>query len=377
MAEVELKNGYLKISNSLFDNLFLRDFNKRELVIISLILRLSYGFNKKYAIIKPKSALSICGLYPADINKTLNSLIKNKVIHAYANDIYEINKNFDEWLIGFSKNFDEVKLTSLKSLQFEDKILSETLKNDSENLSKTLKNNDDFLSETLKENEVNYLNNFKQNTKKDLSETLKNNDDNLSKTLKGDLVKHLKKSEIFKQNTYTPISKTLKKNQNLLVKHLKTQRGNADIESVTGGRKYIIKDILNTYLNTLLKEKREKFNNKNSNKKLPKNFDPFLNNPIVEIFKQNYKKILKKRDCYLDAIKINRLTEIYTDRPEIIDQIPDIITKYSKIRFTGMVDPPSLKWLINEGGWAGILNGEYDQYMQEPTNERTDDGWTL
>ena len=343
MAEVELKNGYLKISNSLFDNLFLRDFNKRELVIISLILRMSYGFNKKYAIIKPKSALSICGLYPADINKTLKSLVNNKVIHAYANDIYEINKNYDEWLIGFSKNFDEVKLTSLKSLQFEDKILSETLKNNDENL----------------------------------SETLKNNDDNLSKTLKGNLVKHLKKTGIFKQNTYNPISKTLKKNQNLLVKHLKTQRGNADVKGVTGGRKYIIKDILNTYLNTLLKEKREKFNNKNSNKKLPKNFDPFLNNPIVEIFKQNYKKILKKRDCYLDAIKINRLTEIYTDRPEIIDQIPDIITKYSKIRFTGMVDPPSLKWLINEGGWAGILNGEYDQYMQEPTNERTDDGWTL
>ena len=59
VAEVKLKNGYLRISVSLFENLYFRNFSKRELQIISLILRLSYGYHKKTAYIKPKNWLEL------------------------------------------------------------------------------------------------------------------------------------------------------------------------------------------------------------------------------------------------------------------------------------------------------------------------------
>ena len=80
VAEVKLKNGYLRISVSLFENLYFRNFSKRELQIISLILRLSYGYHKKTAYIKPKTWFSVCGLYKQDINKILSDLKAKNVI---------------------------------------------------------------------------------------------------------------------------------------------------------------------------------------------------------------------------------------------------------------------------------------------------------
>lgn len=65
---------------------------------------------------------------------------------------------------------------------------------------------------------------------------------------------------------------------------------------------------------------------------------------------------------------------MYTDNPEIINQMPEIVKKYSKLNFSNGIGRPSLKWLLNDGNWSGILNGDYDKYLEE---EEVIDGWTL
>jgi hypothetical protein len=91
-------------------------------------------------------------------------------------------------------------------------------------------------------------------------------------------------------------------------------------------------------------------------------------------------EILKKDECHLDNFKINKLTELRAEHPVFFERLPEILTKYSKITFPSG-NKPGTKWLILEGNWTGILNGEYDQYIKdEETSEQTydrKDGWDL
>ena len=346
MAEVKLKNGYLKISNSLYDNLYFRNFTKREILIVSLIVRLSYGFNHKTALIKPKTWFCVAGLYKSDINSTLTGLINKRVIISHGDNVYSLNKNYDEWLVNYPKNFNERKFMLLKSAQFGSK-----------------QNTNKKVSETLTQ---------------EISETLTNTNNEVSKTLtknENELVNHLQNIKNSKQNTNNEVSKTLTKNENELVNHLQNEPEETTGASNTTVSKNIIKDILNTsikdiYINT--------DTNINADTNKTKKFDPYFNNPIVENFKKEYEKKLKIKRCYLDNFQINKLTEISIDNPDFAENIPLILDKFSKIKFSNGIGKPSLKWLINDGNWARILNGECDQYIDGIQNTNyEEESWKL
>lgn len=271
VAEVKLKNGYLRISVSLFENLYFRNFSKRELQIISLILRLSYGYHKKTAYIKPKTWFSVCGLYKQDINKILSDLKAKNVIRDLGNNTYSLNKNYDEWLVSYPKNFDMQKFNILKMLQ--------------------------------------------QNSK---------------------------------QNTYEEVSETLTKEG---VKNLPKNAENEDGAI----------DLIGSKDN---KDNKDNTNNIYNNK----HFDPYFNNPVVDKFKKEYERIFNTTRCYLDAIQINKLTEISVDNPDFINKIPEILSKYKRIEFSNGISKFNLRGLINDGKWAAILNGEYDAYIRPEEN---------
>lgn len=329
MADVKLKNGYVRVVNNLFDQLFLREFTLKQLRVVMLILRLSYGYNKKYAIIKPKSRFNFANIHNPDINKILDELINKKVIIKIAEDCYSFNKDYDVWEVPYHKFYDEKKFTELLYLQF---------------VSKTLTT--------------------------DISETLTND---ISETLTEGLVNHSQKTEKSEQNTNTSISETLTKNKNLLVKHSQEQPENPDNEDNTNPQKDIIKDNIKTYIKDTIKGDEGENNKKNTPK-----IDPYFNNPIAEYFKSEYKRISKKDDCYLDNFKLNKLLEINSDYPEFKERLPEILEKFFKITFPSG-NKPTTKWLIIEGNWTGILNGEYDQYITDETQEskKECDGWTL
>lgn len=107
-----------------------------------------------------------------------------------------------------------------------------------------------------------------------------------------------------------------------------------------------------------------------------KKFDPYFNNPVTDKFKSEYNKIYKSK-CYLDNYKINKLLEISSENPNFTEKLPEILNKFSKLKFFKgeKATKPTLKWLILEGGWAGILNGEYDQFIDKPAPELKKD-WT-
>lgn len=329
MADVKLKNGYVRVVNNLFDQLFLREFTLKQLRVVMLILRLSYGYNKKYAIIKPKSRFNFANLHNPDINKILNELINKKVLLNIAEDAYSINKDYDAWEIPFHKFYDEKKFTELLYLQ--------------------------FVSETLTP---------------EVSETLTND---ISETLTEGLVNRSQKTVKRERNANNDISETLTKNENLLVKHLQEQPENPDSKDNTSLQKDIIKDNIKTYIKDTIKGDEGENNKKNSPK-----MDPYSNNPIAEYFKSEYKRISKKDDCYLDNFKLNKLLEINSDYPEFKERLPEILEKFFKITFPSG-NKPTTKWLIIEGNWTGILNGEYDQYIADETQEskKECDGWTL
>ncbi len=354
-VEVKTKNGYVKIANNLFENIFIKSFTKRELEVILLIIRLSYGFNRKKAIIKPKSRFMLVGIYRQDINTILNGLISKNVIVDHGNSEYSLNKHFDEWNIKNNSYFNEDHFNELKGLQFKEYVTAidtNCKQKTYKGVSKKLTSN---VSEELTNNEVKNLQNVSKKLTNDVSKKLTNNE-----------VKNLQKSENCKQKTYKGVSKKLIKNENLYVKNLQTQPENASGDDNTSPPKDIFKDMLKTSLNTCIKG--------NEQKNSIKNFDPYFNNPLVEKFKKEYERIFKIQRCYLNNFQINKIIEICAEAPEFVEKMPEILEKMKKIKFSQ--GSTSIKWLLESGNWAGILNGEYDKYMQEDTPDDID-GWDI
>ena len=318
VAEVKLKNGYLRISVSLFENLYFRNFSKRELQIISLILRLSYGYQKKTAYIKPKNWFSVCGIPRPDIFSTLRGLIAKNVIRDLGNNTYSLNKNYDEWAVTYPKSYDEDKLNILKMIQ----------KSGSKTLPK----------EVVKRDQKE-----KQNPTESGSEILPS-----SETLPKTVVNYDQENNIGSRNTTESGSETLPKEV------VKYDRKNAENEDGAI-------DLIGSKDN---KDNKDNTNNIYNNK----HFDPYFNNPVVDKFKKEYERIFNTTRCYLDAIQINKLTEISVDNPDFINKIPEILSKYKRIEFSNGINKFNLRGLINDGKWAAILNGEYDAYIRPEEN---------
>lgn len=112
MARPQTKNGYIRIANELFNELNFRDFNKLHLEIINFILRLSYGCNKKWAKIAPKSLFRLYGVNISYVYQGLKFLERNKVIKIQG-DFYSLNKNYDEWKIAYKNGVDFEKLANV------------------------------------------------------------------------------------------------------------------------------------------------------------------------------------------------------------------------------------------------------------------------
>ena len=110
MANPQLKNGYIKIANSLYEEIMLRNFSKREINAILLIIRNTYGCDKKFAIIPQYTKFfGACGIYKQDIKKVLEKLESHKVIKWDKNtNIFGFNKNFDEYVDNIKRLIDVI-----------------------------------------------------------------------------------------------------------------------------------------------------------------------------------------------------------------------------------------------------------------------------
>ena len=293
MADVQLKNGYIRIASQLFEQFFIRDFSPIQLRILLMLIRLSYGCHKKTAKIKPQNLFNMAYVYEGDIKRELKHLERNKVIECnYEEKIFSLNKNFDEWKVSYHKLFDEEKFAKLLHINL------------SCGLRKNLVDNKEI--EATK-NETSLA------TKGNLSCRLSNNlDDN-----------ELSQPE----NT------------------CKEGVSNQPINSI----KDSIKDN-NIYIN----------NNKESKK-----IDPYIN-PYKKKFTEEYKKYFGT-DCYLNNFQLQKLAEMAVEIENFEAVIPVLLEKFSKVsfNFNGEIKKPGLRWLIEEGNWADVLSGQFDEKRKE------------
>lgn len=114
MADVQLENGYVRIANEIWDEIIRRDFTKRQKDILLLILRLSYGCNKKTAHIPQMVDFSLCGVTKNNIKSELVYLTGMKVIE-WDQDamIFSFNKNYTFWQASPVRFWDEEKFKDL------------------------------------------------------------------------------------------------------------------------------------------------------------------------------------------------------------------------------------------------------------------------
>ncbi len=339
---VDIKKGYVKIANNLFENIFIRDFTKRELELILLIIRLSYGFNRKRAIIEPKARICLIGIQASNIDRTLDRLLDKKVILSHGNNIYSLNKHYDQWQIRINKYFSDEKFTNLKALQLKKDVITEITKND-----------DNY----YQADNVNIITPIISSNQED--------NNNVINTITPTLSPRYQNNDNYYQGDNTDIITPIIKNEKTLSPREYQEGVNAETTDNTDPHKDIFKDMLNTSLNTCIKGNEDT----NSSKK----FDPYFNNPVVEKFKSLYEKNLKVARCYLDNFQIHKLIEISAENPDFLEKLPLIIEKYARIEFSNGINKFGIRGLINEGKWAAILNGEYDKYIK-PENENFDLG---
>jgi len=129
MANPQLENGYTRTANELSEAIMQSDFSKRQLNILNLVIRMSYGCGKKSALLR-YSDFELVGVHKSDIKRELEYLSgEPNVLHT--EDIGDmlrisINKDYTTWRISIVKGFNQQKWDELLARNLDDRV-GETL----------------------------------------------------------------------------------------------------------------------------------------------------------------------------------------------------------------------------------------------------------
>lgn len=99
----------------------------------------------------------------------------------------------------------------------------------------------------------------------------------------------------------------------------------------------------------------------NSEKKF---LDPFVTNPLIRFFKDEYFKIFNNKP-YLTAIERNKLCELSSDIEDFKGTIPIVLKKLKEVDFGFDNWKPTASWLLKDSNYTAILNGAYDKQKKQ------------
>lgn len=100
MKSPQLENGYTKISNEIIEALAKTKLNGEALRILFVIIRKTYGYNKKEDKISLSQFMLTTSLMKSAVCRGLKRLINMNIIIKIDNEdiqIYRFNKDFDSW----------------------------------------------------------------------------------------------------------------------------------------------------------------------------------------------------------------------------------------------------------------------------------------
>ena len=103
MADVQPENGYTKIANELIEALARAKLNGTQRRILDIIIRSTYGWNKKSHPISLTFIEQGTGIDKTQIKRELKTLIQKQIVKVYVEPDFNnpreigINKDYDKW----------------------------------------------------------------------------------------------------------------------------------------------------------------------------------------------------------------------------------------------------------------------------------------
>ena len=130
MASPQKENGYTSISNELLEQIYRRRFSASQLKILLLVIRFTYGFNRKTATLSNTFIAAGTGMHEITVSKEVGTLLRDNVLKLYKKPSFHnsriigINKDYESWLnhlelaeaLRVSENCDRVSETGENGL---------------------------------------------------------------------------------------------------------------------------------------------------------------------------------------------------------------------------------------------------------------------
>ena len=153
MASPQKENGYTSIANELLEQLYRRRFSASQLKILLLVIRFTYGFNRKTAALSNTFIASGTGMHEITVSKEVGTLLGDNVLKLYkkpsfhSSRVIGINKDYDGWL-------NHLELASALTLSENCERVSETGES---GLADTLTKKENLTKTTIKKEKENAL----------------------------------------------------------------------------------------------------------------------------------------------------------------------------------------------------------------------------
>lgn len=109
MKTPQLENGYLKLSNEVWEALGRYRISGEEWLVLNCVIRKTYGFNKKSDYISLSQFQEYTGLKRPNVIRSLKKLVAKKLLGSSQKDtrdmhLYWFNKLFKEWVPSIKKD---------------------------------------------------------------------------------------------------------------------------------------------------------------------------------------------------------------------------------------------------------------------------------
>lgn len=104
MANPQLENGYIRIANELYQELYKADLTSSELRIMLFIIYQTYGFNKKMRKMSASYISQYAEIPVQTVRRAISSLINKNFLISKSNGhnipkSYGIQKDYDKWVL--------------------------------------------------------------------------------------------------------------------------------------------------------------------------------------------------------------------------------------------------------------------------------------
>jgi phage replication O-like protein O len=103
MASPQKENGYTSIANELLEQIYRRRFSASQLKILLLVIRFTYGFNRRTATLSNTFIAAGTGMHEITVSKEVGTLLRDNVLKLHKKPSFHnarvigINKDYEGW----------------------------------------------------------------------------------------------------------------------------------------------------------------------------------------------------------------------------------------------------------------------------------------